>query len=106
MWNVNGNNLQMCEGDFGLKLPIKITGVTFTASDEAKLTIKSAVNGDVILTKTFTDITQNTVQFEITENETALLKAGSYVYRLDWYQDGAFFCNLIPTALFKVVDAA
>ena len=106
MWYVNGNDLQMCEGDFGLKLPIKINGVTFTASDEAKLTIKKAVNGDVILTKTFTDITQNTVQFEITEADSALLPVGNYAYSLDWYQNGNFMCNVIPSAIFKVVDKA
>ena len=106
MWYVNGNDLQMCEGDFGLKLPIKINGVTFTASDEAKLTIKKAVNGDTILTKTFTDITQNTVQFEITEADSVLLPVGCYAYSLDWYQGGNFMCNVIPSAIFKVVDKA
>lgn len=106
MWNVNGNNLTMCEGDYGLKLPIKITGPTFTAHDEVKMTVKTAMNGDTILEKTFSSISQNTVQFEITEAESELLPAGNYVYTLDWYQDDVFMCNVIPAAVFKVVDKA
>ena len=106
MWNVNGNNLQMCEGDFGVRLPITITGPTFTASDEVKLTVKTAVNGDTILDKTFDNISQNTVNLIFTAAESALLPVGSYVYCLDWYQSGQFLCNVIPTAILKVVDKA
>lgn len=106
MWNSNGYMLQMCEGDFGVRLPITITGPTFTANDEVKLTIKTAMNGDTILEKTFTNITQNTVNFEITETESELLPVGNYAYCLDWYQSGAFLCNIIPVSAFKVVDKA
>ena len=106
MWNSNGFNLQMTEGDFGVRLPITITGPTFTAADEVMLTIKTAVNGDTILTKTFDNISQNTVNLILTASESALLPVGSYVYSLDWYQSGQFLCNIIPTALFKVVEKA
>ena len=106
MWNVNGNNLQMCEGDFGLKLPITITGPTFAQNDEIKLVVKTSVNGNTILSKTFTSISQNTINFEITEAESALLPVGKYVYCLDWYQNGAFLCNVIPAAILKVVEKA
>ena len=106
MWAVNGENLQMCEGDFGVQLPIKIDGenITFSASDEILLTIKDKANGSVILPKTFSNISNNTINLEITEEETALLPVGMYVYSLDWYQDGAFYCNIIPSATLKVVD--
>ena len=106
MWNVNGNNLQMCEGDFGMRLPITVTGPTFTASDEMKLTVKTALNGDTILEKTFSNIAQNTINLILTASESALLAVGTYVYALDWYQNGQFLCNIIPAALFKVVDKA
>lgn len=106
MWAVNGQDLKMCEGDFGLILPITISGATFSAQDEVKLTIKDAPNGEAILEKTFSNITDNTVELEITEAETALLPVGSYVYLLDWYQDGAFMCNIIPYASLKVGDKA
>lgn len=106
MWNVNGQDLRMCEGDWGIKLPVTISGTTLTAQDELRITIKSIVNGSVVVEKTFSNIEQNTVSFELTEAETALLTVGTYYYSLDWYQAGAFMCNIIPCAALKVVDKA
>lgn len=106
MWAVNGQDLKMCEGDFGLILPVTISGATFSAQDEVKMTIKDGMNGEVVIEKTFGNITGNTVNLEITEAETELLPVGAYVYSLDWFQDGAFMCNIIPSAQFKVVEKA
>lgn len=106
MWVVNGQELKMVEGDWGIELPITISGTTFSASDEVKFTLKKSVNGDVLLTKTFNNISQNTVNLELTEAESAALPVGKYVYVLDWYQNGAFMCNIIPDALFKVGEKA
>lgn len=106
MWNVSGTTLGMVEGDFGIKLPVKISGATLSASDSVKLTFKTKPNGAEILVKDFDNIQQNTVQLELTEAETALFPVGSYVYSLDWYQDGNFMCNIIPSATMKVVDKA
>lgn len=94
----------MAEGDWGVKLPVTVSGVTFSEHDSIKIVIK---NGETTLVeKEYTNITQNTVNLELTEAESALLSVGSYVYRLDWYQDGAFMCNIIPISTFKVVDKA
>ncbi len=106
MWIANGNELTMAEGDFGIKLPIKITGMTFGASDVVAVTFKKAVNGQEILTKVFTNIQGNTVNLEFTEQETALFPAGRYVYRMDAYQAGNYLNNIIPSASLKVVDVA
>lgn len=106
MWNANGNNLTMCEGDFGVSLPITITGPTFTSSDAVKLTIKNDINGNTIIEKDFDNIQQNTINLILTASESALLPVGKYVYSLDWYQSGQFLCNVIPTAVFKVVGKA
>ena len=104
MWAVSGNYLTMCEGDWGVQLPVTISGVTFSNNDAVKIVIKK---GDtVLITKDYDNISQNTVNLELTEAESALLPVGSYTYSLDWYQDGAFMCNIIPTAAFKVVDKA
>lgn len=106
MWDVSGHDLQMSEGDWGLTLPITISGATMSASDAVKIVIKKDVNGDAVVEKTFTNIEQNTVDFVLTQAESALLTPGTYVYSLDWYQDGAFSCNIIPAATFKVGDKA
>ena len=96
----------MVEGDFGLELPITISGATFAAGDELCMTFKTAANGTTILTKTFGNIQNNTVKLVLTEEESALFAVGSYVYALDWYQDGVFLCNIIPCAGLRVVDKA
>lgn len=104
MWNVNGLQLNMTEGDWGVKLPVTVSGVTFANNDSVKIVIKSGET--TIIEKEYTNITQNTVNLELTEADSALLPVGIYVYRLDWYQDGAFMCNIIPVSTFKVVDKA
>lgn len=105
-WNVTNHALSMTEGDYGIALPVEIKGTTLGAQDSIKLTFKTAVNGDEILSKDFNGITDNTVSLELTEEESALFPVGSYVYCLDWYQNGNFMCNIIPSAQFKVVDKA
>ena len=106
MWQVSNQTLTMCEGDFGLQLPVTITGTQFAAADTVRISIKDRMNGTVILEKEFTDIQQNSFIFELTEEESALFGVGEYVYALDWYHSGAFMCNIIRSAVFKVVDKA
>ena len=93
----------MTEGDYRIELPITVSGVTLGASDSLKITI---ANGTPIIEKEFTDISQNTVNLVLTESESALLPVGTYVYSLDWYQNGSFLCNIVPFGLFEVGDKA
>lgn len=106
MWVVSSQDLKMTEGDFGIKLPVEIIGTTLGNLDSIKFTLKTARNGETILEKSFSDISDNTVDLELTEQESQSLKVGGYVYTLDWYQSGVFMCNIIPCANFKVVDKA
>ena len=106
MWSVTAQNIYMVEGDFGIILPIKIEGITLTASDSIKVTIKKERNGNALIEKVFTNITQNTVNLELTEEESNSLHTGLYVYTIDWYQNNVFMCNLIEQAYFGVVDKA
>ncbi len=106
MWKVNTMTILMTEGDFGIDLPIVINGITLTASDTIALTIKDKPNGDIVITKTFTNIANNTITLTLTEAETALLPVGAYTYTIDWYQNNAFMCNIVEQANFKVVDKA
>lgn len=118
MWVVSGDTLQMAEEDFGIVLKAKVRGTTFSAADEMRVKIKDQINGNTILEKTFRDIENTTEEcqgqqipvglfdFEITEAESELLPVGCYVYSLDWFQSGVFMCNIIPSALFRVVDKA
>ena len=104
MWICSGQNIQMTRGDYGLELPITVTGATFAAGDALQLRITQ--RGADKLVKTFDTIQDNTVRLTLTAEESAALPVGDYVYALDWYRDGAFLCNVIPAASFKVVDKA
>lgn len=105
MWRVSGNTLTAAEGDYGIQLPVTVSGTTLTASDTLKFTFKSSVNGETVLEKELTP-TNNTVDLEFTSADSELFEVGAYVYSLDWYQNGVFMCNLIPHGIFKVVDKA
>lgn len=106
MWRVTANTITMTEGDFGVALPVTISGVTFTAADTVKISVLTAVNGETLVEKEFSDISESTFNLELTQAESALLPVGAYVYKLDWYQSGIFMCNIIPFAEFKVVEKA
>lgn len=104
-WIVNGTDLRMSEKDFGVGLPVTVSGTTLGASDTLRFTFKDAVNGETILTKEYTP-TNNTVQLELTEAESDLFSPAAYVYSLDWYQNGAFMYNIVEVGAFKVGDKA
>lgn len=104
MWNVNRHDLTMAEGDYGLALPVRVTGATFAGGDSIRFTFSATLNGTPILIKEFTNIEDNTVLLEFTQEESELFRVGVFYYALDWYKDGVFMCNIIPQALFKVVD--
>lgn len=106
MWQTNNTMLKMVEGDYGIDLPVTVNGVTFANEDTLVFTLKNAPNGDTLITKTFTDIADNTITLTLTEEESAELSVGTYFWVLDWYQSGAFLCNIIPCGLFRVVDKA
>lgn len=99
-----GKKIIMTEGDYGLELPIKITGATFENNDKIKMIIKDYKNGTTLLEKEYNNITNNTFNFNLTEQETEIFKPANYVYSLDWYRNGDFLCNIVPNGQFEVED--
>ena len=99
-----GKKIIMTEGDYGLDLPIKITGTEFQTNDEIKMLIKTQRNGSTLLEKTFRNIQNNTINFSLTKEESSIFTPVNYVYVLDWYRDNEFLCNLVPDGTFKVED--
>lgn len=105
MFEANNNDMRMAEGDWGIQLPVTVSGITFSSSDVLSFVFKKKMNGETVLEKDYTPV-QNKVNLMFTEAETELFPVGTYVYKLDWYQNGAFLCNIIPSAFLKVVDKA
>lgn len=105
-WSVLNNTIKMTESDFGVALPIELTGMEIAASDTVKLTVKNEVNGEPLLEYSYTNITDGKVNLVISESDSAKLPSGTYFYVLDWCKDGSFMYNIIECGLFKVVDKA
>lgn len=100
MWSVDKDTLTMVEGDYGIALPVTVKGITLDGTDTLRF-VFSSKNGVPVLTK---DYTTNPAELSFTRAESALFPVGGYAYRLDWFRDGAFMCNVIPKAQLKVVD--
>lgn len=100
------HEIKMTEGDFGIDLPIDVLDIPFEAQDELELTIKRHMNGPIMLSKLFRNITNGRVFLSLTAEESASLPVGKYVYLLDWKQNGHLMCNLIKAAPFIVEDKA
>ena len=103
MWVVNGTNLFMAVGDFGVVLPVRVSGIQLGANDSAKLCIRSkSGTKDIVLEKTFSVVPEQDIQIVFTEVETNQLPIGLYSYSLDLFRDGVFLCNIVPLGSFKV----
>ena len=108
MWNTKGKNstdLIMDEGDYGVEVDVGILGVSISSSDVIKIEVRHVKNGDIVLEKEYTNITSDdTIQLSWTEAETELLTPGTYVYNLDWYQNGVFMCCIVNNSKLQVRD--
>lgn len=108
MFRENGNHplrITMTEGDFGIILPIELeteNEETITSEDSFVLNIFKEIDTDSLVSKNYTNIQNNTIEFSLTEEESALLPVDKYYYDLDWYRNGEFMCNLVPEEIFLV----
>lgn len=106
MWRITGTEIRMTEGDWGVDLPVALSGTTATSSDILVLTIKDAINGTQVLELLAGTPTNNVFNFYMTSAESALLTPGELVYSLDWEQPGTFLYNLVPAGPFIVEEKA
>lgn len=106
MWEVNGENLKMIEGDFGFELPFTFNDIIISPQDNIKLEIKKEKDADPILTFDFSDIQNNEIKLVLTKADSEKLNVGNYLYVIDWYQGESFLGNIVNGALFKVVNKA
>ena len=109
MWALiteDGANISMVEGDYGIILPISVSGIEIGFDDVIKVTVKDGKNGNTIVEKNFTGIEDNVIPLSFSAAESADLTVGKYVYNLDWYHNSVFLCNIVNCAMLKVVDKA
>lgn len=104
MWKTSNANISMTVGDYGIELPVTVSGVEFGQNDSVRFRV---ANGSAeYLDKVFGHIADNTFKLMLTKSESDGLPVGQYRYSLDWFRDNAFMCNIIPSGEFKVVGKA
>ena len=109
---ITGNSesllIEMVEGDWGEELPLEIESESeITSSDNFIIEIfKDVRSREPIITKKYSDIQNNTINFRLTQEESEKLKVGTYYYNLDWYKENSFLSNVIRSKMFKVIVMA
>lgn len=106
--------ITMTEGDFGVSLPLEIKvseDEDISDLDSFSIKIFDEVHGNLLVEKHFTNIQDNTIELQLTQEESALLPAGEYdtgkyYYDLDWYQNQVFMDNLLAKKPFIVEKKA
>lgn len=104
MFNVKNDNISMIEGDYGLELPITITGAEISPDESIKFTIRDN-SGETKIEKIYTNIIDNIINFSLTKTEAAKLKSNKkYFYSIDWYRNEEFLGNVINGNEFNVEE--
>lgn len=101
--------LEMVEGDFGLILPIELeteSQETISEIDSFSIKIFKETNSNPIVEKTYNNIQNQTIEFELTQQESSSLPVGTYYYDLDWFQGQNFLGNIVANAIFQVKEKA
>ena len=98
MTKIEGKNIIIDYGDFGIKTPISITNVLET--DTIKFEIFD-INNNVIIEKTLPYENERWI-FELTEDESEKLEVKDYLYSIKQYRDGILQNTINKNALFKV----
>lgn len=107
MFEAKNTKIEMTEGDYGIVLPIELEIEGELAPvDKFSFKIFKEINEEPIIEKVFSNITNNTIEFQLTKEESELLGVGTYYYDIDWYQENLFLNNIIAEAKFKVLEKA
>lgn len=98
------NNIKINEGDFGVILPITVTGLK--DGENVRFVIKkNDENEEKILTKDF-EVQSGKVNFQLTEEETKKLPQGKYLYDALQYKENILKNTICVDKQFKVEEGA
>lgn len=93
--------IQMYEGDFGEVLPIKIVNGEILENDVLRFIIQDSSHTDIINKEV--EVSDNSISFSLTEEESKLLKKNSYYWGLKQYRDNLLVDTLTANNKFLVV---
>lgn len=98
------DNIKINEGDFGVILPITVTGLK--DGESVKFVIKkSDESEEKILTKDF-PVESSKINFQLTKEETEKLPQGEYLYDALQYKENVLKNTICVDKQFKVEEGA
>ena len=103
MWNKENNKISMTKGDYGIALPITITGIEIESGEQIIFYLKKT-NNEEVLKKIFENLKDNTFDLEFTKEESERLEIGTYLYNIDWYKENVFLGNIVKNEIFEVSE--
>lgn len=99
MFKIQGKDIQMNQGDFGIELPMTISNVL--SGDKIEFEIYES-NKNNIIKKTLTYRNERFI-FVLTEEETDKLNEKTYLYKVVQYREDVLQNTINEDSLFKVV---
>ena len=99
MFKIQGKDIQMNQGDFGIELPMIISNVL--SSDKIEFEIYEA-NENNIIKKPLTYRNERFI-FVLTEEETNKLNEKTYLYKVVQYREDVLQNTINEDSLFEVV---
>ena len=103
MWNKENNKISMTKGDYGIALPITITGIEIESGEQIIFYLKKT-NNEEVLKKIFENLKDNTFDLEFTKEESERLEIGTYLYNIDWYKENVFLGNIVKNEIFEISE--
>lgn len=97
----NPLDIQMYANDFGEVLTINIVEGEILKQDILRFIIQDNSYNDII--NKIVEVNDNSFEFSLTEEETKLLKEGTYKWGLKQYRDNILVDTLTANNKFKVV---
>ena len=109
MFKISNYKISMVEKDYGILLPITIEtedSEVIQQNDSFRFNIFQNTNKNLILSKIYSVDSNNSFNFELTEEESEQLPVGTYKYDLDWLRNGEFLNNIIRNESYVVMEKA
>lgn len=95
-----GDKIVMIYGNYGIELPITMTitnendeHIIIANDEKIKFVIKKC--NEIKYEKDYTNVENNTIYLNFTQEESELLLAGEYTYSIDWYKENIFKGTLV-----------
>lgn len=101
MFKIDKKNIQMNEGDYGIKLPITITNVLET--DDLKFVIKKLDNTEVLTKKLIYNTETKKFEFELTKDDSNKLAKNNYLYSILQLRNETLKNTIVSNLSYNVV---